>query len=319
MVGTDINGDGLQNDRAFIFRPDATTDTSLATAIRTLSNNASREVRKCLTRQFGHIAAINGCEGPWTANLNAQITASPELLHSGRLSRVALFLTNPLGGLDQILHGSNRLRGWGAPAIPDPVLYNVRGFDQSAGEFKYAVNPRFGDTRPLNTIFRAPFRITLDVSVNLGRSVAEQQLDRSLRPGRNGHPGPRMTLDELKRRYARTVANPYSEILQQSDSLLLTNNQVMALQEVDSRYRARVDTVWSQLAAYLDSLGDRYNASEALTRQEAAVDEVWEISRVDVRQKLREILSPIQLKLLPGWAGVLFKMNTPTHAPRNTF
>jgi hypothetical protein len=128
-----------------------------------------------------------------------------------------------------------------------------------------------------------------------------------------------MTLDELKRRYARTVANPYSEILQQSDSLLLTNNQVMALQEVDSRYRARVDTVWSQLAAYLDSLGDRYNASEALTRQEAAVDEVWEISRVDVRQKLREILSPIQLKLLPGWAGVLFKMNTPTHAPRNTF
>lgn len=75
VVRTDINGDGLQNDRAFIFQPDIITDTSLARGTRTLLATAPRAVRACVTRQFGRLAGINSCEGPWTANFNAQITA----------------------------------------------------------------------------------------------------------------------------------------------------------------------------------------------------------------------------------------------------
>src|SRR6476619_7635951 len=51
MVGTDINGDGLANDRAFVFAPTATTDTAAARGIRSLLASSSGRVRDCLLSQ----------------------------------------------------------------------------------------------------------------------------------------------------------------------------------------------------------------------------------------------------------------------------
>lgn len=318
VVGTDINGDGLPNDRAFVFDPARAAGTTLASDLGSLLS-AGGTARDCLGHQVGSVARPNSCEGPWTASLNLQVNATSELLHTGRMTNVSLFLSNPLGGVDQLLHGTSHLHGWGAPALPDPVLYNVRGFDAASRQFSYVVNPRFASTRPANTIFRVPFRVTLDVSIDLSKPLPEQQLDRSLRAGRNGHPGPRLTVSQMKQRYARLVRDPYLSILTESDSLLLTRDQADSLQQIDGRYRQKVDSTWFELATYLDRLGDNYDAATALRRQEAAIDDVWEITRVDVQDSLRRILTPIQLKLLPPAAAFFYKMKERTHAPRNTF
>jgi hypothetical protein len=250
-------------------------------------------------------------------NLGVRLSGQ-QLLHMPRAD-VTLNLTNPLGGIDQLLHGADHLRGWGGPAAPDPTLYTVRGFDPVSNQFRYLVNPRFGATSPSTNTLRAPFRLTLDVSLDVARPMSEQQLDRWLRPGRSGRPGTRLTAAELTRRYQRVVPDPYGELLQQTDSLLLSDVEVRQIQAVRTRYRARVDSVWTQLGTFLGSLPDRYDFNEIAKRTDDAVDDVWEMTRRDVQSELPSILAPPQLALLSGWAGQLYRARDRLHirlAPR---
>jgi hypothetical protein len=313
VVGGDVNGDGLANDRAFVFDPAHAGDATIATAMRALIDGASPRIRQCLTRQAGVAAARASCEGPWTASLNAQLTTSYQAFHlPRRISQIALTFTNPLGGIDQLVHGAGNLHGWGTQPVPDPVLYNVRGFDAAAKRFRYEVNPRFGNTNPAASTLRAPFRMTLDVSLDIGRPIFLQQLERSLKPGRGGYPGPRLTAEEIKRRYESTnVADPYTSILREADSLLLSRGQVDSLQHVHAAYRLKMDTLWTGLATYLAALPDQYDAAAALMRQEATIAAGWEITRLDVREWLPRILSPIQLRILPGYAPALLRATEP--------
>lgn len=319
MIGSDVNGDGLANDRAFVFDPRRTSDTALASGMRSLLETAVPNVRQCLDAQLGHAAARNSCEGPWTAQLNASLRLSgQQLLHTPRMD-VTINFANPLGGIDQLLHRANNLRGWGAPAVPDRTLYTVRGFDASAHAFLYDVNRRFGSTNPAATTFRAPFRLTLDVSVDIARSIPEQMLDSWLKAGRAGRPGTKITAADLYRRFSRTVPDPYAELLQQSDSLLLSDAEVTALQSADRQYRARLDAMWNDLAAYLASLPDRFDFDAASRRTDDVTDDAWEVTRLDVQRQLSTILAPAQQALLGGWAGQLFRARDRVHirlAPR---
>lgn len=319
LVGGDVNGDGLANDRAFVFDPNAAgpaaPDSAVAAGTRALLATAPSGVRACLAHSLGAAAARNACEGPWTASMNARLGYNGTLPRLGRRVGLSLNFTNPLGGLDQLFHG-DRLRGWGAPALPDPVLYQVRGFDPATNRFRYAVNPRFGDTRPSATAFRLPFRATLDVSLDLGRPIGEQQIDKWLRPGRAGHAGVKLTADELKKRYARNVPDPYAAILQESDSLLLTRPQADAITAIQTRYRARMDSLWSPLAEYLAALPDHFDPKETLKRQEAAIDAAWEISRQDTRANLPPVLAPTQLRVLPWPADMYYRAKEPIKGAR---
>ena len=122
-----------------------------------------------------------------TVDGETQHAAHERLLDSraqGRKRRPAI--ANPLGGIDQLLHGSTNLRGWGLSAVPDPRLYSVRGFDSLARQFKYEVNPRFGITSPANSSVRAPFRLELAVSLSVGPPMALQQLERWVQVGEVG-------------------------------------------------------------------------------------------------------------------------------------
>jgi hypothetical protein len=312
MVGGDVNGDGYANDRAFIFDPARASDPVFASAMRTLLSTSDARVRDCLTKQMGRGAARNSCEGPWTTTLNAQLNWNGMIKPLGRRATVSLALANPLGGLDQLLHGTDHLRGWGSPATPDPILYTPRGFDPATQRFQYAVNPRFGSTNPGNTLVRAPFRVTLDVSMDIGKSLPLQQIDRWLRPGRGG-PGPKLSAADLKRRYTRNVPDLYKNILEESDSLLLTRDQVDALQKLDSAYVVRMDSLWTDLVTYLDALGPGYDTKAVLKRQEDATDAAWELSRQEAHKSLPTVLSPIQLKLLPWPAGMLYEAKAPVH------
>jgi hypothetical protein len=48
------------------------------------------------------------------------------------------------------------------------------GFDPATRRFAYPVNPRFGSTSPALNTMRAPFRLTLDVSLDIAPSQNEQ-------------------------------------------------------------------------------------------------------------------------------------------------
>lgn len=300
LVGGDINGDGLANDRAFIPDPAHASDASVGQGMRSLLASSPAGVRNCLTRQFDHASSSASCEGPWTASLNTRLGYTGDGRHLSRRVDIGLNFSNPLGGLDQLLHGSNGLHGWGTAAAPDPVLFTVHGWDPNAQRFLYSVNQRFGSTRPSATTLRAPFRVTFDVSVDIGRQIEEQQVDRWLKPGRNGRGGVRADAQELKRRYDRNVPDLYGVVLQQTDSLLLSRDQVEALQKVRASYRVRMDSVWSSLAGYLADLPDRYNAHEAYRRAEDAIDGAWDLTRLDLQRTMPGILNPVQMQLVPA-------------------
>jgi len=153
------------------------------------------------------------------------------------------------------------------------VLPDVRGFDPSADRFTYAVNPRFGSTSPTYGTIRAPFRATLDVSVDIAPSQNERQLDRWLRPGRGGRPGQKVNAADLARRFRRTVPDAYREVLEEADSLLLAPEQSVAITAGDAAYRIRIDSIWNRLGDYLGALPDRYDARDALKRTDVATDD----------------------------------------------
>ncbi len=73
LVGSDINGDGSRNDRAFIFNPATAPDTAIANGMQRLLAGASSGARKCLDAQMGSIAARNSCTGPWQPSLDLQL------------------------------------------------------------------------------------------------------------------------------------------------------------------------------------------------------------------------------------------------------
>jgi hypothetical protein len=145
-VNGDINGDGLSNDRAFVYDPAAAADPALASGMRALLASGSTSARDCLTAQLSHVATRNSCSAPWTQSLNMAI--SPDLTRYGLADRasVSLVVTNVFAFADQVLHGSDHLRNWGANAAPDPVRLNVRRFDPVTNRFGYDVNPSFGST-----------------------------------------------------------------------------------------------------------------------------------------------------------------------------
>ncbi|HXF23040.1 MAG TPA: carboxypeptidase-like regulatory domain-containing protein [Gemmatimonadaceae bacterium] len=312
LISGDVNGDGLSNDRAFIYDPATTSDAKLASGMGTLLRDAQPATRDCLERQLGHAADRNSCDGPWTARLDAQVTYYGKLTF-GRRGSVALHFANALGGLDQLIHGADHLHGWGTFATPDPVLYSVRGFDLVTHRFDYAVNSRFGDTRANATTVRAPFRVTLDISVNLAPDPYESLVKRWVRRGRHGFPGPRLTPGEIKRNYDRILPDPYRGILAESDSLLLTRTQVDSLRSAQRSYMAARDTVLLAFATYLANQGDDYDIKEATRRQLAAFEATTELGHVSVRRVLPTILDKLQLRMLPYPANRLLAAPDDVH------
>jgi hypothetical protein len=51
---------------------------------------------------------------------------------------------------------------------------------------------------------------------------------------------------------------------------------------------------------------DRLLSTNSLQRQEATIDEMWEMGRVELQSKLPNVLNPVQLQLLPGQAAAFF-------------
>jgi len=172
LVGGDINGDGgRQNDRAFVFAPAAVADPASAAALtNVLAANS------CLAQQSGRVAARNSCRGPWQPAFDLQINWRPAMLGLDRRFTASLTTVNLMGGLDQLLHDNNSLKGWGGFVRPDPVLLAVTGFDAPAQQYRYAVNERFGTSAAGTSAFRTPFQVGVQFRYTLGADPVRDRL-----------------------------------------------------------------------------------------------------------------------------------------------
>jgi hypothetical protein len=275
--------------------------------MRSLLDAAPSQARDCLLQQLGRPAARNSCRGPWTATLNARIGLVNRFSFTKRSFTTTLHLTNPLGGLDQLLHGSDHLQGWGGPGLPDPTLLTVRGFDPTAKRYVYEVNPRFGSTRAAQRLARVPFRVTLDFMFDLGIPLAKQQAMKLLNPGRNGHAGKRLPVDTIVKKLGNQVPDVYEVVMEESDSLLLSRDQVDSLKAAQVGYRARMDSLWRATATTLVAYGDDYDADAAMHIIDDATEQGWLIGR-DQLPALERILSPLQIRLAP-WVVTSLKQS----------
>ena len=301
VVAGDVNGDGASlNDRAFVFDPAvaaAAGDTALAGGIRELLRGAPDAVRACLARQVGTAAERNSCRGPWTSSMAATVSIDGQLLRLPRRPRIVVSIVNPLGGVDQLLHGERGLRGWGQPAAPDPTLLAVRGFDPATRRFRYAVNPAFGDARPARSGVRAPFQLALRVSVPTVPPQSRQLLEQVLNPGRTWK-GTRLTEAQIKQRYQNSgFFNPVRPIVAARDSLLLTAEQLAEVTAIARRYEATLDTVWGGLARELAPLPERYDHAAMLARVRTAQAAAWDALEA-AAVALNRVLTPEQREMI---------------------
>src|SRR5437868_12891058 len=236
IVSGDINGDSYANDRAFVYDPATTADPTLAAAMRSLLNSATGSARDCLRKQLGALAERNSCQGPWTSSATMSLSFNPLKFRMPQRATLSLQIGNPLGAADLLLHGNDRLRGWGQFSFPDPNLLAVRGFDPQTQRYKYDVNQRFGSTLPALTAVRAPVTVTAIMRFDLGptreRQVLTQQLDRGRTLRGTKAPEPM-----LKAIYGSGgIPNPLSGILRQADTLGLTGPQADSIATMNRRY-----------------------------------------------------------------------------------
>jgi hypothetical protein len=298
LIGSDVNGDGLVNDRAFIPAQSNTTDQRLAAGMADLLASGPDQARRCIASQLGRPAERNSCRGPWTATVNARIGILNHTSFTSRGYSATLSVANLIGGIDQLLHGSARLQGWGGGAMVDPTLLTVRGFDPSQSRFLYDVNPRFGSTRSAQSGVRVPFRITLDVNIDLGVPMEKQQAVRLLDPGRRNRETGRLSADSMVTLLQRQVPDLYTAILREPDSLLISPTQVEQLRAAQVGYRKRMDALWRSAGERLAALGERYDADAAMYTIDEATEQAWLLNR-DELAELEKILSPIQMQLAP--------------------
>jgi Carboxypeptidase regulatory-like domain len=250
IVQGDINGDGVSGDRAFIPNPATTKDSVVAAQLRSLLANGSSTAKDCISTYLGQVVPRNGCRGPWTQTFNVQWSPYVPQKWANRVTPTVYFNNVP-AGLDQLLHGSAGLRGWGSPATPNPTLLVPRGYSTSAQAFLYTVNQRFADTRPGHSLLFNPFQIIVDFRVDLTTNPDLQQLRRAVEPVRGPAGWIRRSSDSLTAFYLRQTSSVYKLVLSESDSLFLTSSQTLALRRADSTFSARVIAVYGPLGEYL--------------------------------------------------------------------
>jgi hypothetical protein len=297
VVIGDVNGDGFNNDRAFVFDPGKTTDPALAAGMQSLLSTGSASAKDCLRSQLGAIAARNSCQGPWTTQANLNFSFNPIKVRMPQRATLSFQISNPLVAADMLLHGENNLRGWGQSAIPQSQLLYVRGFDAATQRYKYEVNQRFGATALGQTALRNPVTLTTRIQFDVGPTRERQQLTQMLDRGRtlNGTKAPEQMLKIMG---PIGITNPMAVILRQADTLELSSEQADSIAVLNRAFTIKLDSIWSPVSKYLASLPNKYDQDDAYDRYKHA-REVSVDALIRVAPTVRAVLTPAQLRKLP--------------------
>ena len=302
LVGSDINGDGSRNDRAFIFSPlSQSTDPGVAAAMTKLIAGAPAGVRQCLTSQLGHAAARNSCRGVWQPSLEMQMNWRPQSFGLNRRLMISVTTQNLLGGLDELFHGSNNLHGWGALRSQDNTLLYARGFDPVSNTYVYQVNERFGASRQGANGISVPFQLGVNARLMVGPDRARDAID-AVRGaafggrggGRGGGAGPGLG------GMATALANfnPVLQIMNLRDSLKLTEEQVARLQMVSDTLNAQNMELAEVVRKDLESAGANPDMAALNARLRPQLEKVQANQQAALRQA-QAILSADQWAKLP--------------------
>jgi hypothetical protein len=234
--------------------------------------------------------------------MSARIAFMPAALHIPQRATVSIGISNPLTGIDALVHGPNNLHGWGSSQFVDPTLLYVRGFDATAQRYKYDVNPRFGTSRAANAVNRSPMQITLDVKLDIAPERELQDLGLQLRAGR-GRKGTKLTEQQLRNRYVRSYPNPFEQMLRQHDSLGLTNAISDSISILNKAYAKKIDSIWTPVAKYLGALPEKFDLGEAYDRVSKA-----ENSSLDQMEifgpAAKRLLTDAQIRKLPPFIAL---------------
>jgi len=305
LVAGDINGDGYTNDRAFVFDPATTADTTLANGIQALLAGGSKAARDCLSGQLGAVASRNSCVGPWTSNATLSFSFNPLKVRMPQRATLTFQLANPLGAADLLVNGSNNLRGWGQTPIPDPALLYVRGFDATnpaSPRFRYEVNRRFGATNPAFSPVRTPVTLTAVLRVDVGptreRQMLTQQLDRGRRT--EGMRAPEMMLRGMFGNGG--IPNPLATILFQQDTLQLTSVQADSVATMNRQYIIALDRIWSPIVREFAELPDDYDHDAAYHRYIVARRQTVDLLR-KIAPSAKALLTAEQVRKLPTFVA----------------
>jgi hypothetical protein len=263
VAGGDINGDGLANDRAFVFNPQ---DTSVS-GYRELLSRLSPDMRRCVESQIGSVVRVNSCHGPWSATTNAAFAIDPYRIGLQNRGSVRLVLSNLAAGLDLLLHGPAQTHGWGQVASPDPVLYVVRGFAPASNRFQYVVNQRFGSSEALRAAFANPFRLSVDVSIDIGESQESRAMKRRLA----APPNEPLGKTAIASRLAWHGPDLFAQVVRLADSLSLSRAQLDSLDRWNSRHAAYRDSVYDELADFLAAYKGDFGRSVVQQRWHDAI------------------------------------------------
>jgi hypothetical protein len=269
VVDGDINGDGLSNDRAFVFDPAAAGDRQLAADLDALMHRLPASARSCLARQVGTIAGRNSCRTPWASYLDLQLNLFPGGPRNKRFV-VNVAAENVTSGLDYLFHGREGLRGWGQYPSADPVLLRVVGFDRDRQEYRYSVNPGFGPDAA--RYGRLPFALRIQARITVGADPATQALVAQVVASRD-----RLDPATLRAQMLREWRNVPAAILayDRTHPLGLSSGQRLALRAASDSIQAASSRIAGALADGVTELGgsDAAMVAAALTRQRGLLSE----------------------------------------------
>jgi hypothetical protein len=294
LVNRDINGDGMRNDRAFVFDPAAAgTNPDIAAAMTRLMETAPDRVRDCLQSQIGTIAGRNSCRNSWAQSFDMRTSLRPNLPTVQRRLTISADFRNVLTGLDQAINGRHNMKGWGEGQRADANLLEVRGFDPVAQRFRYEVNEGFGQTRRGPNAFRNAFSVTLSARMAVGGQPMMNNVAFGQRPmggfggmgglaggfgggrggfgggfgGGGGGFGGAAGIGELVALFrdgtgalnadsilGTMMTNPVPQVLALRDSLGLSDTQVTALQAISDTLEAQIEARRAALAPTLSSM-----------------------------------------------------------------
>ena len=131
LVGGDINGDGSSNDRG---RSSTTPRRPVGHGDRQRHEPAARRGAchasgVASSRRSARSPDATRCTTMWTPNVSMQINYRPDRFGLKRNLMISFALTNPIAGMDLLLHGQNNLQGWGQPVRANSQLLYVTGFN----------------------------------------------------------------------------------------------------------------------------------------------------------------------------------------------
>ncbi len=298
VVAGDVNGDGYNNDRAFVFDPATANDPAVAAAMTALLESTDGSARECLLGQMGRVAGRNSCRGPWLQTANLTLSINPLKIRLPQRATISLNIANPLGAADLLLHGEDGIKGWGQARTPEATLLYVRGFDPVTQRYRYDVNQRFGNTSPQLSAIRAPVAVTLQFRYDLGPTRERQLLLQTLDRGRL-RDGNKATEPALKAQYGNAgLPNPMATILRQADTLKLASAQADSLATMNRWYLIQLDRIWAPVAKELAALPDGYDREAAFLKYTKARQSSVDLL-LQLEPRLNRVLTKEQKRKLP--------------------